>query len=191
MTRDRTALLAALPVAAVAAIAAVQSYNHIVALALRAHQDSLDAHLLPFSIDGLITAGVAVLVAGYGLGWLSVALGVAATVFANVMSGLPYGPLAASVAAWPAIAFSVASFVLEKWIKSQAGQERPAAAGAGPCGHTVAGTAEENVVQAYLHARDCEGQVPSQRSLAARFGISRPKVAELVGALNGAGPQED
>lgn len=51
-----------------------------------------------------------VLLAGSWLGWI----GVAGTLYANVMSGLPRGPLAATVAAWPAVAFTVASFMLER-----------------------------------------------------------------------------
>ena len=121
VTWNRTVILAAVPVAAVAVIAGVQSFSHIEALALRAHQSIADARLLPFSIDGLIVAGVVIVLAGYWLGWLSVALGVAATVFSNVESGLPHGPLPATVAAWPAIAFSVASFVLERWLNAHVG----------------------------------------------------------------------
>ena len=66
-------------------------------------------------------AGSVILLAGSALGWLGVVLGVTGTLYANVMSGLPRGPLAATVAAWPAIAFTVASFMLERWLKSQVG----------------------------------------------------------------------
>lgn len=118
-TEHRTRLAAAIPVATVAVIAGIVSYTHIVSLGARAHQGYADAHLLPFAVDGLIVAGVVIVLAGYGLGWLSIGLGVAATVFANVESGVPYGPLAAAVAAWPAVAFSVASFVLERWLKTR------------------------------------------------------------------------
>jgi hypothetical protein len=180
---DRTALLAALPVAAVAVIAGVVSYAHIEGLALSVHQSLAAARMLPFSVDFLIVAGSVILLAGSALGWLGVVPGVGATMFANVESGLPHGPLSATVAGWPAVAFTLASFMLERWLASRARPVEPAAL---PCGHTVAGTAEENVVRAFLHQRDCLRQVPSQRSLAATYGVSRPKVAELVGALNGA-----
>jgi hypothetical protein len=52
-------------------------------------------------------------------------------------------------------------------------------------GHLVAGTREENVVNAYLHGRDCLGEAPSRRRLSATYGISRPKAAQLVAPLNG------
>ena len=118
------------------------------------------------------------------------------------MSGLPRGPLAATVAAWPAIAFTVASFVLERWLKSQAGQggqagqEWPSALAAdadsadepGPvpataatCGHEGGQTREEVVVNAYLHGRDCLGDAPSQRHLSATYGLHRTKVAAWSG----------
>jgi predicted XRE-type DNA-binding protein len=47
----------------------------------------------------------------------------------------------------------------------------------------VAATAEEAVVQAFLHARDCTEAPVSQRHLATAFGLSRPRVAELVSPL--------
>lgn len=182
MSRDRTALLAALPVAAVAVIAGVVSYAHIEGLALSVHQSLATARMLPFSVDFLIVAASVILLNGSALGWL----GVAATLFANVESGLSHRPLAATVAGWPAMAFTLASFMLERWLASRA---VPPAPGAAPCGHTVAGTPEENVVQAYLHERDCLGQTPSQRRLAAAYGMSRPKVAALVGPLASANGQ--
>jgi hypothetical protein len=46
-------------------------------------------------------------------------------------------------------------------------------------------TAADAVVSAYLHACDCAGDAPSQRQLAAQFGVSRARVAALVSPLNG------
>ena len=116
----RSVLLAALPVALVALVAGTVSYSHIVGLGLRTGQSPVDAHLLPLAVDGLIAAGSVILAAGSWLGWLGVVPGVGATLFANLESGLPHGQLAAIVATWPAIAFTVASFMLERWLRSQA-----------------------------------------------------------------------
>lgn len=185
MTWDRSAITAALPVATVAVIAGVVSYSHIIALGVRTGQSTADAHLLPLAVDGLIVAGSVILLAGSLLGWLGVIPGVGATVFANIASGLPHGPLAATVAAWPAAAFSLASFTLERWLKARA---KPAITSDGPCGHGPAATLDEAVMRAYLHGRDCLGEAPSQRRLSAVFNVSRPKVAELVGSLNGQHP---
>lgn len=218
MTWNRQTLAAGVPVAAVAVVAGIVSFSHIEALALAQHQTIAQARLLPLAVDGLIAAGSVILLAGYWLGWLGVVAGVAATLFANIESGLPFGPLSATVAAWPAIAFSVASFILERWLKRQVGRGGSGGSGwhetspetatlpnpaepelatldqPGPspaqCGHTVAGVPEENVVQAYLHERDCLAQTPSQRRLAATYGVSRPKVAQLVASVNGQHPQD-
>ncbi len=188
MTWNRPALLAALPVAAVAVIAGVVSYTHIVALGFRTGQDWTDAHLLPFAVDGLVISGAVLLLAGSLLGWLCVVPGIGATVYANVMSGLPHGPLAATVAAWPAAAFALASFALERWLK---GHAKPAVTTSGPCGHVVADTLEDTIIVAYLHGRDCLGEAPSQRQLAATYRLPRSKVAALVGPLNGHAPGPD
>jgi len=48
-------------------------------------------------------------------------------------------------------------------------------------------TADDAVVSAYLHGRDCDGDAPSLRQLAAQFGASRARVAALIGSLNGNG----
>jgi len=215
-------LAAGLPAAVVAVVAGLVSFGHIESLALSVHQPIGDARLLPLSVDGLIVAGSVVVLAGYALGWLPVAAGVAATLFANVESGLPYGPLAAVVAAWPAVAFTVASFTLERWLKSQVGRvarSGPEWPAGGPrvarepygddtklaldnpaepppdhpegCRHEGGSTAEEKVVNGYLHERDCLGRMPSQRRLSDDHGVSRRKVAALVGPLNGHGSNDD
>lgn len=179
-------LAVAVPVAAVAVIAGVVSFGHIEALALRAHQPIADARMYPFSVDGLIVAGSVLLLSRSPLGWLCVVPGIGATIYANVMSGVGHGPLAATVAAWPAAAFALATFTLERWLKSRF---KPAEASEARCGHEVATTLDEAVIRAYLHTRDCLGQMPSQRKLAEVFDISRPKVAALVGSLNGHGTE--
>jgi hypothetical protein len=89
----------------------------------------------PCSVDGLIIAGTVILLAGSLLGWLCVAPGIAATLYANVMSGVGHGPVSATVAAWPAAAFALASFTLERWLKTRA---RPAVT-SGPAAADVAG----------------------------------------------------
>jgi hypothetical protein len=200
---NRDAIVAAVPVAAVAGVAGWVSYSHIVALGMRTHQGPADSHLLPIPIDGLIVAGSWLIVAGSPLGWAGVALGVAGTLFANLEFGLPYGALPAIVSTWPAVAFTVATWMLERWLKRQAGRggragrdgDGTGSASAddttedGRCPHGVAGTVDEAIVTAWLHTRDCLEEKPVQRQLAAAFGVHRTKVAALVGSLNGQHPQ--
>ena len=206
MTWDRRTFAAAIPVAAVAVFAGVVSYTHVYALAVRTDQGGVAAHLMPLSLDGLIVAGSVLLLAGFALGWLGVVLGVAGTLYANVVSMLPHGHLSATIASWPAISFAVATFLLERWIKRQVsrggtgGSEsetrdsgttstftlgEPPPATPEPCGHEGGQTAADRVVNDYLHGRDCLGEAPSQRHLAATHGLHRTKVAALVGPLNG------
>jgi hypothetical protein len=175
---NRTAILAAVPVAAVAVIAGVVSYSHIEALGLRTGQTLADALLLPLAVDGLIVAGSVILLAGSALGWISVALGVAATLFANVESGLPDGPLAATVAAWPAVAFTVASFVLERWLKSQAVPEAVPGVPAGLNGHAHQA--------AELFAADLEaGRVPGIRAIRSGLHVGQDKAGQVQAYLCG------
>jgi len=174
VTWNRTALLAALPVAAVAVIAGLVSYSHITALGLRTGQSTADAHLLPLAVDGLIVAGSVILLAGSWLGWLGVAPGVSATVFANVESGLPHGPLAATVAAWPALAFSVATFMHERWLKSHA-VTAPEAVPDVPA--ALNGHAHQ---AAELFAADLDaGRVPGIRAIRSRLHVGQDKATEV------------
>lgn len=186
MTWNRAAILAALPVAAVAVIAGVVSFSHIEALGLRTGQSITDARLLPLAVDGLIVAGSVILLAGSWLGWIGVALGVGGTVYANVMSGLPRGPLAATVAAWPAIAFTVASFMLERWLAGQAdrpvnNQLVPDAVPDVPAG--LNGHAHQ---AAELFAADLEaGRVPGIRAIRSGLHVGQGKAGQVQAYLRG------
>jgi hypothetical protein len=194
-------LTAGLALVVVASVTGVISYTHVYDLTVSLHQPVMVARLMPFGVDGLIVVGSVVLLQAApgqsGLGWLGVIPGVAASLFANVESGLRWGPLAAGWAGVPAASFALATFLLERWLKAQtshggqAGTADPRAhpgelgefRTASQCPHGVAATAEEAVVQAYLHARDCTEAPLSQRHLATAFGLSRPRVAELVSPL--------
>jgi hypothetical protein len=194
-------LTAGLALMVVASVTGVISYTHVYDLTMALHQPTMVARLMPFGVDGLIVVGSVVLLqAAPGqtwLGWLGIVPGVAASLFANVESGLRWGPLAAGWAGVPAASFALATFLLERWLKAQASHGGRAGTGSVPgragvvgegnsanqCPHGVASTAEEAVIQAFLHARDCAQAPLSQRHLATAFGLSRPRVAELVGPL--------
>jgi hypothetical protein len=117
-------LVCGLALAAVAAVAGIISYDHIESLTLALHQAVIVARLMPFGVDGLIVVGSVVLLTTTPgtewMGWLGVGPGVAASVFANVESGIRYGWLAATWAGVPAGSFFLPCFLLERWIKAQA-----------------------------------------------------------------------
>lgn len=110
-------------VTGVAGFAAVISYSHIKDLGASHGQTGAADALLPLSVDGLIVAASLVMLheAQHGrkapvLARWMLALGVAATVAANVAYGLSYGPVGALFSAWPAVAFIGAAEMLFQMI---------------------------------------------------------------------------
>jgi hypothetical protein len=106
----------------VAGIAAYVSYWHAYEV-VRAHGESgVTARLEPATIDGLVYASsmVVLYAARHRLAvpalarWL-LALGIVATLAANVAHGWPGGPVGAAVAAWPAASL-VGSYELLLWL---------------------------------------------------------------------------
>jgi hypothetical protein len=124
LRRNLPTLIAGAAFAVVAGVTGRVSYLHIEALSLSLHQPPDIARIMPFGIDGLIVVGsVALLQASEDqewIGWLCIVPGTAASLFANVESGWKYGPLAAGWAGMASIGFFVATFTLERWLKSQA-----------------------------------------------------------------------
>jgi Protein of unknown function (DUF2637) len=109
-------------VLAVAGIAAYVSYWHAYEV-VRAHgESSVTARLEPATIDGLVYSSsmVVLYAARHRLAvpalarWL-LALGIVATLAANVAHGWPKGPVGAAVAAWPAASL-VGSYELLLWL---------------------------------------------------------------------------
>lgn len=102
-------------VVAVAAFAAVISYQHIYFVARHHGQDGSASGLLPLSVDGLILAASLVMLhesrAGRDTPHLTrfaLWLGIVVTVAANVGYGVPFGIVGALVSAWPALSFVLA-----------------------------------------------------------------------------------
>jgi hypothetical protein len=122
----------------VAVIAAVASYQHIYEVAVRHGQAPWVAALIPFSFDGMIAS--ATMVIWYAArhakagdkrpagAWLVLALGIGATVLANVASaiGADWHWLAWAISAWPAAAF-VAAYEMTAWLVRKHADEREAA----------------------------------------------------------------
>ena len=118
MTDRLIRITTALAVVAVAGVAAIISYQHAYELVTSHGETGLTAHLLPFTVDGLIwAASMVVLDASRRhhpvppLAKWSLAVGIVATIGANLAHGLNHGPIGALVSAWPALAL-VGSFEL-------------------------------------------------------------------------------
>jgi Protein of unknown function (DUF2637) len=113
---------AAVAVLAVAGVAAYVSYWHAYAV-VRAHGETgVTARLEPATIDGLVYASsmLNLYAARHRLPvpalarWL-LALGIVATLAANMAQGWSHGPVGAVIAAWPAVSL-VGSYELLVWI---------------------------------------------------------------------------
>lgn len=96
----------------VGAIAAYQSYLHMRELIIASHQDKFMAEwLLPLSVDGMALTATVNIIDAKRKGrkptlttWLSLGVGVVASLAANVMSAWNDGGVARVVAGWPAVA---------------------------------------------------------------------------------------
>jgi uncharacterized protein DUF2637 len=155
------------------------------------------AYLIPFVADLMIvSASMALLEAARNsaakpaLAIVSLVFGIGTTLAMNVAAGWHHGGAGALVAALPPVALVLSLETLiglvrrsrEHGVSPDHGHAEP---WPGQCPHRVAMTADDAVVSAYLHGRDCDSETPSQRQLAAQFGVSRARVATLIGPLNG------
>ena len=143
-------LSTAAAVVGVAGIAAYVSYWHAFEV-VRAHGETgITARLEPATIDGLVySSSMVVLYAARhrlpvpGLARWLLALGILATLAANVAHGWSHGPVGAAVAAWPAASL-VGSYELLLWLIRTAAtgavaRELAAGQAGGSADHSVAG----------------------------------------------------
>ena len=191
--------LAGLSLAALAAITGIVSYLHALTVVYLTGSAGLVAYLIPFVADLMIvTASLAILDAirhhapKPPLAMVSLVAGIGSTLAMNIVAGLHISAGGALVAALPPVAFVLSLETLMGIVRlARAGDGASHLTAAdGQCPHQVAMSAEDAVVTAYLHARDCLGEPVSQRQLSATFGVPRPKVATLVGTLNGTRPND-
>jgi hypothetical protein len=157
-------LSTAAAVLAVAAIAAYVSYWHAYAVVCAYGESGITARLEPATIDGLVYASsMATLYAARHrtpapalARWL-LALGIAATLTANMAQGWSHGPAGAIVAAWPAVSL-VGSYELLVWIIHTSGTQGHQPPAEHPredtaC-HAAARPAHATATDSDLHSRD-------------------------------------
>jgi hypothetical protein len=188
---SRLRFWAGLSLAALAVITGIVSYLHALTVAHMTGSTGPVAYLIPLVADLMIlTSSLALLDAIRNraprkprLAMVSLAVGIGATVAMNVTAGQVYGAGGALVASLPPVAFVLSLETLMGIVRLARGGQPEARDG--QCPHGVPLTADEAVVTAYLHTRDCLGEAASQRHLSASFDRPRPKVAALVGPLNG------
>ena len=184
MTGDKAIRrLTAAAVLLVAAIAAVVSFIHIEHLAATHGQTPLAAWLLPVSVDGTVAAASLSMLwaarSGVQTPWLAramLALGVTATLAANVAYGSPHGLSGELLSGWPAVAFvGSVEMVLGMVRRTRAvpGELPPVAVDlAALNGHAAA------ALQLYRADVD-NGQLPTIRRIRSEMRVGQPRAQEI------------
>ncbi|MEU9020830.1 DUF2637 domain-containing protein [Actinomadura sp. NPDC048394] len=184
----------ALAVVAVAVVAAIISYRHAYELVHSHGEAGTTARLVPFTVDGLIWAASMVILDASrrkqpapALAKWSLAVGIVATVGANVAHGASHGVIGALVSAWPALAL-VGSFELLMTLTRTAArhtappqdEQRTIVEHHEPPSTEVKQTLEQAVLAEYLASLDGPGRPLSQRYLAEKHNIDRRKVKQII-----------
>jgi hypothetical protein len=182
----------ALAVVAVAGVAAIISYQHAYELVTSHGETGITAHLLPFTVDGLIwAASMVVLDASRQhhpvppLAKWSLAVGIVATIGANLAHGLNHGPIGALVSAWPALALIGSFELLMLLVRTH---QRPNTNGSanttldGPVPPTEyeGPPMELSATSMAQMVRNWHGQGRSQRAIARDLNIDRRKVKQII-----------
>jgi hypothetical protein len=171
-------------VLAVAGIAAYVSYWHAYAVVRAYGETGITARLEPATIDGLVYASSMVILYAARhrvpvpslARWL-LALGIAATLTANVAQGWSHGPVGAVVAAWPAVSL-VGSYELLIWLIRISGTAGPRPSAEhlreGALCRAVAGSAPAAAAASEQYSRSERGRPARRASPRIRSPGGRP-----------------
>jgi hypothetical protein len=187
---------AAVSVCTVTAIAAVISYTHTHEMVVRHGKSGAAAMALPLTVDGLIATCSLVLLDHARRhkhrpwhAWALLALGVAATVGANIAHGLDHGPIGALVAGWPALvavgSFELLTRLLHNPPNNPACSSPPGAREHAPDrssdGRRECGEQEPAVAQARQHFAEelAAGRLPSVRALKRELQLGHTRAAHV------------
>ena len=192
MTSRLIRITTALAVVAVAGVAAIISYQRAYEL-VRSHGESgATARLAPFTVDGLIWAASMVMLdasrrsqrAPRLASW-SLAVGIVATVGANLAHGVVHGPIGALVSAWPAVAL-VGSFELLMML-IRTGHRDGAGLSSDAARHHLAPASNHDAPLVTSPMPSLEQTVRawhkaghSQRAIARELNIDRRKVKQII-----------
>jgi hypothetical protein len=185
MTDRLIRITTALAVVTVAGVAAIISYQHAYELVTTHGETGLTAHLLPFTVDGLIwAASMVVLDASRRhhpvppLAKWSLAIGIVATIGANLAHGLNHGPIGALVSAWPALALVGSFELLMLLIRTHQWATSIMSTDTAPSYAEPSMDCTEPDVAQTVRTWHAEGR--SQRSIARDLNIDRRKVKQLI-----------
>ncbi|HEV2376218.1 MAG TPA: hypothetical protein VGS19_29115 [Streptosporangiaceae bacterium] len=192
-----------LALAGVSLIAGVASYFHALAVVRAAGATPPVSYLEPALADLVILGASSDLLAASRahaerpkLTMVSLGVGVVVTLAMNIAAVDPGGVPKWLVDGWPALAFTLALESLVGLVRRGRGGESTAPAPAAPvaqtvtvgCGHGVAETMDERILDAFFHQRDCLGAAPSYRDLGRAFGIHHDTCGQVVKAALGDPP---
>ncbi|MFB4308830.1 DUF2637 domain-containing protein [Actinomadura sp. GTD37] len=180
----------ALAVVAVAAVAAVISYRHAYELVHSHGESGPTARLVPFTVDGLIWAASMVILDASRrqqpappLAKWSLAVGIVATVGANVAHGASHGVIGTVVSAWSALVL-VGRFKLPMTLTRPPRVVTPSRTRNAQSRYNLAPKSSRH------RSRRCwtltgsplqdPGRPVSQRYLAEKYGIDRRKMKQLI-----------
>lgn len=192
MTDRLIRITTALAVVAVAGVAAIISYQHAYELVTTHGETGLTARLLTFTVDGLIwAASMVVLDASRRnrpvplLAKWSLAVGIVATIGANLAHGMNHGPIGALVSAWPALALVGSFELLMLLVRTHqcagfdesdavtASQSTPPADQAEP-------SAASAVISLEQMVRTWHAEGRSQRAMARDLAMDRRKMKQII-----------
>jgi hypothetical protein len=188
----RWSTVAAVVVVAAVAVAASFSYQHALDVIGQHSRRSPMNAAFPLTVDGLIFAGSMVLLNDargglqpHWLAYVSLGLGISATLTVNVMSGLAYGPVGALVAGWPAVALVLSYELLMIIVRRSArlAAPRPATAPV-PVPEPRAELNGHVHRAAEVFAEElARGEVPGIRRIRSALNVGQPKAQQVRGYL--------
>ena len=192
MTERLIRITTALAVVAVAGVAAIISYQHAYELVTSHGETGITAHLLPFTVDGLIwAASMVVLDASRRnhpvppLAKWSLAVGIVATIGANLVHGMNHGPIGALVSAWPALALVGSFELLMLLVRTHQragfdGADAVTASQSASPADQAEPSAAPVVISLEQMVRTWHAEGRSQRAIARDLAMDRRKVKQII-----------